>query len=405
MTDREIKPPLFFILALSLAACDAGPNPSSGPQVRDSAGVHIVENSGPRWPDGRDWRLSVAPLLDIGAVDADPEYQLFQVAGALRLSDGRIVVANSGSSELRFFDADGTFLAASGREGGGPGEFEDLLWLERLAGDSIMAYDWRQRRVSIFDPHGRFVRSFDLHFIIQAGGFPTLVAPLGDGSLLVSLEQTFVGERRAGLRRDTTLYLRCDTQGAVLDTIGRFPGGESFSFMEGESWIGGGVPFGALAQAAVQGAGFYYGSSDSYEIGYHAADGTLQRIVRLDRANLPVTADDIERFKQQSLARARDEPRRQIRQRMFARMPWPETMPAYDEFKVDEEGNLWVAEYRRPGDDQPRWQVFDRDGALLGLVGTPPRFAIHQIGPNYVLGRWRDALDVEHVLLYELVKP
>ncbi|UCG74732.1 MAG: hypothetical protein JSV95_08145, partial [Gemmatimonadota bacterium] len=65
---------------------------------------------------------------------------------------------------------------------------------------------------------------------------------------------------------------------------------------------------------------------------------------------------------------------------------------------------LWVSETRRPGDDQPRWKIFDSNGALLGTIETPPRFTIYQIGPDYVLGRWRDEFDVEHIRMYELLK-
>jgi hypothetical protein len=404
MTDGTIRPALVILLTLAPTACDMGSPSYSGPEVRDSAGVEIVENSGSRWPDGGGWRLAESPTLDIGVVEGGDEYQLFNVAGALELSDGRIVVANAGTSELRFYDASGSFLSSSGRKGSGPGEFQDILWIERLAADSIIAYDYRLRRISVFDSDGRFVRSFDLHFIDQVGGFPTLVAPFPDSSLLVALEQFFVGEREPGLRRDTTLYVRCDMEGALLDTLGLYPGAESYSIQESDGWLGGGVPFGHFSQATVHGAGYFYGSSDSYEIGYYATDGTLQRIIRLNRSYLEVTPEDIELFKQQSLARARDERRRQIRERIYARMPWPDVMPAYGEFITDAEGNLWVSEYRRPADEQPRWTVFDRHGTMLGVVETPPRFRISQIGSGFMLGRWRDEFDVDHVRTYELLK-
>jgi hypothetical protein len=404
MTNGKVRPAQVFLLALAAAACDTGPADRHGPEVRDSAGVEIVENSGPQWPDGGGWRLAESPALDIGVVEGDEEYQFFQVTGALELSDGRIVVANAGTGELRFFDASGSFISSSGRKGSGPGEFQDIQWIERLAADSMIVYDYRLRRISVIDPDGRFVRSLDLHFIDQIGGFPILVAPFTDGSLLVALEQFFVGETQPGLRRDTTLYVRCDMEGALLDTLGSYPGATSYSIQEGDGWLGGGVPFGHASQAAVYGAGYYYGSSDSYEIGRYAIDGTLQRLVRLNRSSMEVTPEDIETFTQQSLASARDERRRQIRERMYARMPWPDVMPAYSEFITDAEGNLWVAEYRRPGDEQPRWTVFDPDGTTLGVVETPPLFQILQIGSNFMLGRWRDELGVEHVRMYELLK-
>ncbi len=41
---------------------------------------------------------------------------------------------------------------------------------------------------------------------------------------------------------------------------------------------------------------------------------------------------------------------------------------------------------------------------MLGVVETPPRFQISQIGSDFMLGRWRDELGVEHVRMYELLK-
>jgi hypothetical protein len=114
--------------------------------------------------------------------------------------------------------------------------------------------------------------------------------------------------------------------------------------------------------------------------------------------------EDIERYKQDILERTRDPSRRQFWQSMFAEMPVPETMPAYSGLRVDAEGNLWVGGYQRPGDDQPRWTVFDPDGVMLGVVETPRRFRIYEIGHDYVLGRGADDLDVEHIQIYDLLK-
>src|SRR5688500_7971942 len=55
--------------------------------TRDSAGIRIVDNVKPAWVPGREWRLSEKPTLDIGRGT-----ELGRIAGATRLSDGRIVV-------------------------------------------------------------------------------------------------------------------------------------------------------------------------------------------------------------------------------------------------------------------------------------------------------------------------
>src|SRR5262245_59126486 len=67
-----------------------------------------------------------APIAAIGETDGAPEY-LFSRLGGVQLRDDRIVVADNGSAQLRFYDGRGRFLKSIGRRGGGPGEFG---WLE-----------------------------------------------------------------------------------------------------------------------------------------------------------------------------------------------------------------------------------------------------------------------------------
>ncbi len=405
-SGKPAAPALLLLIWAALTACESSATRSSGPEVTDSAGVQIVRNTGHRWPEGRGWRFSDEPLLHIGVLEGDPSYQLFRVAGAVRLSDGRIVIANSGTNELRYYDSTGTYLSSSGRKGGGPGEFDGLMSLWVSAGDSLHTYDWRNRRISVFDSSGNFVRSITLHLLTQAGGFVNHVSQFSDGSLLIGVQQMFAsGDIKSGLRRDTVLYLHLDPGGIVIDTAGRFPGGEMYVKSSADGIEASTRAFGRFPYVAVHQDGFYYGSSDAYVIGFYSADGRLRRLVEVARPNLPVTSGDIERYKQELFDDADDEAERQRYERLYADMPFPETMPAYETFRVDAGGNLWVGDYRKPGDDQPRWTVFDPDGVMLGVVETPQGFRVYEIGNDYVLGRWTDELDVEHVQLYELVKP
>ena len=93
--------------------------------VRDSAGVRIVEH--PSDFAAPSWLISETPTIDIGSGDGDSSTLLYQVEGTHRLSDGRIVVANRSSHELRYYDAEGNYLHSAGRQGEGPGEFEGLF--------------------------------------------------------------------------------------------------------------------------------------------------------------------------------------------------------------------------------------------------------------------------------------
>jgi hypothetical protein len=51
-----------------------------------------------------------------------------------------------------------------------------------------------------------------------------------------------------------------------------------------------------------------------------------------------------------------------------------------------------------------RWEVFGADGEWLGAVFTPERFAVMEIGADYVLGVFRDEMDVEHMQLLRLIR-
>ena len=114
-----------LILALCGIGCeDTGEAARDGSHsvVENSVGVTIVKNQRPA-PDSRlPWEFGAEPSPSIGAVDSGEADQLFRVMDATRLADGRIVIANSGSNELRVFNADGSHAGTWGGRGEGPGE-------------------------------------------------------------------------------------------------------------------------------------------------------------------------------------------------------------------------------------------------------------------------------------------
>jgi len=105
------------------------------------------------------WHFSDQPLLDVGVAEGDEAYELDGAASSLRLSDGRVLVANTGSSEIRVFDAQGRFIARIGRKGSGPGEFTGAIQLAPTALNGFAAYDRGEERLSTFDSTGAYVNA------------------------------------------------------------------------------------------------------------------------------------------------------------------------------------------------------------------------------------------------------
>lgn len=405
---RSVQSDLSFLClatTLLVPACDPAGDTGATAVVRDSAGVTIVENSGGIWEAGREWRASSEPFLDIGVLEGAPEYQLFRVRNALRLSNGNIVVA--ASNELRFFDSEGRYLSTSGREGGGPGEFEGLGWVLSYPGDSIVAYDFNQLRVSLLDLDGEFGRSYS---ITPGGGFSFVLgeAVFADGTLLVKAPLAFRGGFENGAMRRDEAYHSYSTNGEFIDSVATLPGPDQFirTGSEGQSRfvMVTSPPFGRDSHLAVAGNQFYFGSADRYEIERRAKDGGLNMIIRARHSPQVVTDDAVSRYIDRELADMDEAQRREMRD-SYEEMPVPEVMPAYSDIKVDAAGNVWVQDYEADDEIASRWTVFDRGGQMLGSVTLGAGFEVNQIGDDHVLGVWHDEFDVEHVQMYGLIKP
>ena len=408
--------PCIPLALLTAVACGGGADASGRGAVRDSAGIEIVENTQPTWTEAAAWRLSDAPTLDMGGTEGDSAHEFFQVAGAVRLSDGTIVVANNGTHELRYFGSDGTPGERVGGKGAGPGEFQMLMSLDKLPGDSLLAYDPMNRRLTVFDAAGRHVRDVATSSPAALVMFG-IVGRLADGTYLASTPNTRMGpemlSRSPGPARDSTLVLRLDSAGRAIDTLGLFPAGRVVVTqveMLGRSFpMPLPVPFSPTTVVAAGPDAVYVGTTDTYEIRAFSPAGELQRLIRRDVPGRPVTKADQEEF----TARLRDLPggnammnpvMEQFRKAM-SEAEYPETMPAYSNLLVDADGNLWVADHPGAKTMPTPWAVFTPEGRLLGTVTMPEGFQVREIGSDYVLGQKADDTEIEHIVLYQLIKP
>ncbi|HUP52204.1 MAG TPA: 6-bladed beta-propeller [Longimicrobiales bacterium] len=236
-------------------------------------------------PTAEAWTLAPTPTLQIGVVEGEEPYQLHEVTSATRLDDGRIVVANNSTKQIRFFGPDGGYLAAVGQQGEGPGEYRILDRVRMGGPDSLLVFDTYQARISVLDPGTGAYRS---------------AVPMPDG--------------------------------------------EAFPFDE---WLHGRTIVDSPLEPGQR--GIVAAALDSLPV----FDGAQHRYVRVTR-----------------------------------------------------EGHLWVAARKVPlPGESVAWRIHDLSGRLVATLTTPPGFAVHDIGPDWVLGEWRDELDVEFVRLYALQRP
>lgn len=400
--SRILRPAFLLAIAL-LPSCGGQPGGPDVPAaiVRDSAGLVIVENPAAAGETLLPWRLGEAPLLDVGTLDGPETHQLFQVRSARRLADDRVVVADGGSGELRFFSADGAYLESWGGPGEGPGEFRQIaglfLW---PTGDTLGVWDGRLRRLTLFGPDGSLGRTLAFPEIAGVSS-PSLTHVLPDGGLVLRGIR-FEFEDSQEIVRPPIHAVVVEADGTLRDTLGALPGSEAVIRISGQGVNIIRVPFARTSVTEVVGDRVVFTPNDRWELRVHGSDGSLQRLIRVATPTRPVIEADLAAHIEAAVARA-PEPARPGLRATLTDAPSPDSMPAFQRIVGDALGNAWVRSYRPDFEDGPaRWLVFDPEGQLLGAMQIPGNLTIYEIGPDFILGRATDELDVEHVQLWAL---
>jgi hypothetical protein len=180
--------------------------------------VTVVQSKGPGpWGKAR-----LVEELRIGQLEGSEEYTFGFVSDIAVARDGSIFVAEVNPVGLRLFDAKGKFVKRIGRAGNGPGEYRQIDALVSLPDGNIAVRDGNQQgRVSILDPQGNFLRSFqlftgfftnDMFHVDNAGNFYVKANKRTDHSSPGQLEM---------------LWVKAKADGAVVDTF-PLPNGKDF---------------------------------------------------------------------------------------------------------------------------------------------------------------------------------
>jgi hypothetical protein len=397
---------LLAAAAIAAACGDTSPD-SDASTVRDSAGIRIVENHRPAASEP--WSLEADPIVEIGADERDPTQQLFRVAGAVVLSDGRIVVAHGPDPMVRWYSADGVFERGAGRPGGGPGEFGgaiSALWV--LRGDTIATWEHPARRMQVFSPSAEYVRQvvLELPHDMPTGAYPQIRGRLHGGFagfLMTPFERGPIGE----VREATWRYVRFHEDGRYAATIAELPGFRTYTRVVqrgGEEFHTGraGRCSRRSRSRRPQGDRFYYGPGDRYEIAVFDSTGALMLVRKMVEPR-PVTSDIAARTGRRRwhvhrttrcASRMGAQHRRSAGRIHAADAPrhprGPHRQPVGPELRDGVERVFVVVRLRR---GRP---------VARATSTIPESWQIMDIGSDYVLTLWRDELDVEHVRKHRL---
>jgi hypothetical protein len=162
------------------------------------------------------------------------------------------------------------------------------------------------------------------------------------------------------------------------------------------------APFAKTTTFVTAGNDLVVGTQDQAEVRVYDSGGGLRRIVRTGVATQRVTPELIDAYMKRHVARVPPEQQQAMRESQLAILT-AQVVPPYGAIAVDRSGNLWLQDYPGLTDDQ-RWTIYDAEGARVARIVLPPQFTPYDIGPDWILGRELDELDVEHVRLYGITR-
>lgn len=393
---------LAVVLLFGVCACD-------GADVTAGGGADLpMTASSPPYPE---WALDSMAGVRIGAEGA-PEYQFSRIGYAARLSDGRLVVYDGASSELRWFDPEGAFLFRAGGRGEGPGEFLSVVSATVTAHDSVVFYDFRNQRLTWFGPDGSLSRTLRLELHPMA----VALVPFGDSRLVISEERPAfnIGGEEYNYARDSVLVVVADGNAEALDTLMHRSGREAATWVEytdgeptGTRQFG--LPFGHPTLLGATSDEVVVVEDSRPELAFFNEEGELVRLARrTDLDPRPLSTDLRQEYVSHAIQRARDrdfpeQPAAEGAEGLLEVVPEEKRVAPFDRMLTDPVSErLWVRDYVFEWDvgEAQHWTVYDAAGQVLGRVRTPPGLEVMQVAPNHVVGVERDEMGVEYVVAY-----
>ena len=389
-----------LILALALAGCDpsGGARPVAAAPARDSAGVRIVESTTPAWGERGGWRVAERADVEVGGVAGDAARDFGSVRVAARYPDGRFLVTDAVTDQIRLFDAAGNHLRTFGGHGNAGSEFI-ALGPVFLRGDTIVAWDDRRQRIAGFLPDGRFLGSVRA-MLPDTTRLGRPVGIFSDGAFLVSVPTPLdLALVTTPVVRVTADLVRLKDGGTVLASVKS----DEIAVRRGTQTVSAMMrPFGLSSRVAVVGDEFVVGEGEASSFRRYAEDGRLLQVFRRAAGRLPLVPDDTAREHGLRAGAARTVREREAIDSTWRILPFPDSLPAHGEIVPDPSGAVWVREIGHAADSTSRYQVYAKDGTWLGAVTLPPRRTLLWVGTDVVLLRRVDENAVEYVAAHRL---
>lgn len=340
--------------ALNTATIDTLPN-----------GVVQVTNPGPTmWADTTGWQL--VEELVIAPEEGSPG-EIGDIGGLAADDAGHVFVMQRSPVTIKMYGPDGEWIRDIGREGSGPGEFQNGMLA--VHGDTVIVQDPNNSRMTLLRTDGSFVAAhpsqccfFWSTFPIFEGGLAAIIGPPPpsdsaqrsaayyltrmDGTVADTIIVAF-GEPEAG--RTWMVTMKRGNNTSMMGMNIPLQPQETFAFFRDPVEVG--------------------GTTSSYRLVVRRLGGDTLRTFTAPAGTVQITPAQRDSIFAAQMERM-DEGWRTAFAEVAKASDIPTTWPAWSDVATDQTGHVWVG---RPGAKGAvtTLDVFTRDGVLLGSVNAP----------------------------------
>ncbi|MEX2403651.1 MAG: 6-bladed beta-propeller, partial [Balneolales bacterium] len=290
---------------------------------------------------------------------------------------------------ISVFSPKGELITLIGREGRGPGEFQNIQSLHIDQSDTLWVLDGRELRISSFTFDGDSYEHITSAAIEQLrDGRPQKAYKIENDGFLVefSLLDIF-SDMDSSERTYYGLMSHIDSNGNVLDEeVFHYRSNEVFINRQNGRMMIMTLPFTPMSTTAFNNEGLVYiGLGDSLKISSYKLNGSLDHTIGGQVKPRKITLDDTGGS---NPSRTSD-----IGNRM------PDVKPAFKSFIVDDINQVWV-NLGDLEDEINTWVVLSKDSELVSSFTFPASFDIQKVQNNRIYGINRDEDEVQSLMVY-----
>lgn len=296
-------------------------------------GVKVVKN--PKKPMYGEDVFIIEEELSFGDDEEDENYMFSDISHITVDNDGRIYILDRRESHVKLFDQDGKYVRTIGRQGQGPGELNNPIFVYFPRNELLVT---QFERLSFFSPEGEFLRS-----VLMKKESPSRARCNSHGNI-IGTNTVFDFEN------PNTFYYVLKTYDSEIEPI------KELVRIDIQRKMGVVNPFRPNIYMTVDDEdNIIFGYSKDYELQIYNPEGDLIKKIMREYDPEKITEEEKEESTQGSPSSVKFE--------------FPKCHPAFLRFVHDEAGRLYVQSYEKgEGYNVYYHDVFDRDGRYIAKV-------------------------------------